>query len=147
MPSKAPLVKAALLTVCQNLYAQPVQVAYGHPGTDLEDDIVSVAGARSTQELATLATTRPREETLEVDVVFSCFRGGGPESQQVATERAYALLGQLEDHLKTTDYTLSGTARLARVTSHDLVESDDPDLLALGRISEITAVVTVQVRI
>jgi len=54
---------------------------------------------------------------------------------------------QLEDYLKTTDYTLAGTARLARVTSHDLAESDDPDLLALGRIAEVTAVVTVQVRI
>ncbi len=147
MPSKVPLVKAALLTVCQSLYAQPIQVAYGHPGTDLEDDIVSIQGARSSQDIATLATTRPREETVDIDVVFSCFRGGGPEVQQVATERAYALLGLLEDYLKTTDYTLSGTARLARVTSHDLMESDDPDLLALGRISEVTAVVTAQVRI
>lgn len=147
MGSAAPAVKAALYARCQALYADPVQVCYGHPGTDQEDDIVSVAGARSTQDVATMTPNRPREESLDVDVVFSVYRGGGPESQQVATERAYALLALLEDYLKTTDYTLAGTVRLARVTSHVLAESDDPDVLAQGRVSEITATVTCQVRI
>ncbi len=147
MASKAPAVKAALFAVCQSLYAAPIQVAYGHPGTDLESDIVSVGSVRATQEIATMSTQRNREETVSVDVIYSCFSGGGPEVQQTVTERAYALCALLENYLQTTDYTLSGTARLARVTGADLFESEDADLLALGRLSELTATVQVQVRI
>lgn len=147
MGSQAPDVKAALLTACQSLYSAPVQVCYGHPGIDIEDDIVSVANARSTQDLATMGTTRRREETIAVDVIFSCFRGGGPEIQQTVTERAYELLGLLEDYLQGSGYTLSGAVRLARITSHELSESEDPEILAMGRVSEIAAVVTAVVRI
>jgi len=114
---------------------------------DLESDIVCVAGVSSQQDVATMSPQRNREETILVDVVFSCFAGGGPEVQQTVTERAYALCALLENYLQTTDYTLSGTARLARVTAATLVESEDPDLLALGRLSEITATVTVVTRI
>jgi hypothetical protein len=145
--SKAPAVKAALFALCQTLYPAPIQVSYGHPGTDLESDIVSVAAVRATQEVATMSPQRNREETISVDVVFSCFAGGGPEVQQTVTERAYALCALLENYLQTTDYTLSGTARLARVTGADLYESDDAELLALGRLSELTATVHVEVRI
>lgn len=147
MGSKAPTVKAALFAQLGSLYSSPVQVCFGHPGTYLADDIVSVAGVRSRQDVSTMSPQRTREEELDVDVVFSSYRGGGPEVQQVVTERAYALLALLEDYLKTTDYTLGGTVRLARVTSHDLAESDDPDVLAAGRVAEITATVTCQVRI
>ena len=139
--------KAALYALCQTLYPAPIQVAYGHPGTDLESDIVSVGAVRATQEIATMSPQRNREETLTVDVIFSCFTGGGTESQQTVTERAYALCALLENYLQTTDYTLSGTARLARVTGADLYESDDAELLALGRLSELTATVHVEVRI
>jgi len=147
MASKAPAVKAALFTLCQTLYPVPIQVAYGHPGTDLESDIVSVGSVRATQEIATMSTMRNREELITVDVIFSCFAGGGTEVQQTVTERCYTLCALLENYLQTTDYTLAGTARLARVTGADLIESDDPDLLALGRLSELTATVEVQVRI
>jgi len=145
--SKAPAVKAALFALCQTLYPAPIQVAYGHPGTDLESDIVSVGSVRATQKIATMSPQRNREETISVDVVFSSFAGGGPEVQQTVTERAYALCALLENYLQTTDYTLSGTARLARVTGADLYESDDAELLALGRLSELTATVHVEVRI
>ncbi len=147
MPSKAPAAKAAVYAACASLFSDPVQVVYGHPGTNQEDDIVAVRGVRSLQDVATMGTGRAREETLEIEVVFSCYRGGGEEAQQVATERAYALLGLLEDHLQTTDYTLGGVVRLARVTESTLAESDDPDVLAMGRVAEIAATVTCQVRI
>jgi len=147
MSSKAPAVKAALFTLCQTLYPVPIQVAYGHPGTDLESDIVSVGAVRAIQEIATMSTMRNREETVTVDVIFSCFAGGGAETQQTVTERCYSLCALLENYLQATDYTLAGTARLARVTGAELIESDDPDLLSLGRLSELTATVEVQVRI
>lgn len=147
MSSRAPLVKAALFAACQSLYAAPVQVSYGHPGTDVEADVVSVAGVRSAQDVATMTTSRTREETLTLDVIFSSYVGGGPESQQTATERAYALLALLENYLQTTDYTLGGTCRLARMIDHTLAEPDDPDVLAAGRVAEITAQIQASVRI
>ena len=147
MGSSAPRVKLALLAELEALYAAPVQVVYGPPGPDQEDDIVCVGNARSNQDLATMSPQRRREETLDVDVIVSCYRGGGTESQQSVTERAYALLADLEDHLQGAGYDLGGVVRLARVTSHELVEAADPDVLAKGRVSEITAVVTCHVRI
>lgn len=147
MGSSAPLVKAALLADLQALYTAPVQVVYGPPGPDQEDDIVCVGNARSNQDLATMSPQRKREETVDVDIIVSCYRGGGTESQRPVTERAYALLALLENHLQGTGYDLSGAVRLARVTSHELVEAADPDVLAKGRVSEITAVVTCHVRI
>lgn len=147
MGSTAPRVKVALLAELQSLYTAPVQVVYGPPGTDQEDDIVCVGNARSTQDLATMSPQRRREETLDVDVIVSCFRGGGIESQQPVTERAYELLAELEDHLQGAGYDLGGTVRLARVTSHELVEAADPEILVKGRVSEITATVTCHVRI
>lgn len=147
MGSTAPQVKLALLAELEALYSAPVQVVYGPPGPDQEDDIVCVGNARSSQDLATMSPQRRREETLDIDVIVSCYRGGGIESQQPVTERAYALLADLEDHLQGAGYDLGGVVRLARVTSHELVEAADPDVLAKGRVSEITATVTCHVRI
>lgn len=147
MGSTAPQIKLALLAELDALYSAPVQVVYGPPGPEQEDDIVCVGNARSSQELATMSPQRRREETVDVDVIVSCYRGGGTESQQPVTERAYALLADLEDHLQGAGYDLGGAVRLARVTSHELVEAAEPDVLAKGRVSEITATVTCHVRI
>lgn len=147
MTSAAPTIKAALVAELQALYAAPVVVSYGHPGADVEDDMVAVMDIRSTQEVATLSPMRKREETLDVDVVISCFRGGGPEAQQVATERAYALLALLESWVQGDGYTIGGTVRLGLLSRYDLAEATDPDILALGRVAEITATLTCSVRI
>ena len=73
MGSTAPQVKLALLAELEALYAAPVQVVYGPPGPDQ-------GNARSNQALATMSPQRRREETLDVDVIVSCYRGGGTES-------------------------------------------------------------------
>lgn len=145
--SAAPRFKAALFTVCQGLYAAPVQVAYGHPGMTQEDDIVSIGATTSVQEVATYSTNRSREEMVTCDVTISCFRGGGPEMEQVCEERAYALLGQLEDYLRLTDITLGGVVRWCMVSSIDCDGATDPDVLSLGRCIDLTATITAHVRI
>jgi hypothetical protein len=69
------------------------------------------------------------------------------------TEAAYTILGSIEDYLQhsgnasSTQITLGGVVREARVTSHELAETADPDDLALGRLAEITATVTAHARI
>jgi hypothetical protein len=105
----------------------------------------------SDQEIATMSTNRTREETLTVEVIFSCWGGGS--DQRTVTERAYTLLALLENYLQnpgvgpSTQITLGGVVRNARVMGHELAETEDPDDMALGRLAEITATVTARVRI
>jgi hypothetical protein len=147
MSDAAPRFKAALYTVCQSLFPDPVQVAYGHPGLDQQDDIVSIGRTTSTQEQLTFGTTRSREETVTCEITFSCYRGGGPEMEQVVTERAFSLLGQLEDYLRATDITLGGVCRFALLTSTECDGVSDPDILQQGRLIEVIATITGYVRL
>lgn len=151
MSSAAPAFKAALFTACQTLYPVPALVTYGHPGNASANDMIALMNVTSEQEVGPLSPQRRREETLTCDVVISCWRGGA--DQQTVTEAAYALLASLEDYLQdtgvtaSTQITLGGAVRDARVTSHELAETEDPDDMALGRLAEITATVTARVRI
>ena len=151
MSSAAPAFKAALFTACQGLFPSPALVTYGHSGTQSADDMIALMDMTSEQEVGPLSPQRRREETLTIEVVFSCWGGG--VDQQTITTRAYALLALLEDYLQnsgvsaSTQINLGGVVRDCRVTSHVLVETDDPDDLALGRLAEITATVTARVRI
>ena len=143
----APRFKAALYTVCQSLYAEPIQVAYGHPGLTQEDDIVSLGRTTSTQEVATFGTSRSREQVLTCEVTFSCYRGGGAEMEQVVEERAFELLGQLETYIRTTDITLGGVVRWCLLSDTDCLGATDPDVLASGRCVDVTATFTAHVRL
>lgn len=147
MPSSAPAAKAALFTLCKQMFPQ-CQVTYGHPGPNQRDDIVSIGDIASQQSVATMnAQARPREENLAITVIVSCYRGGGPEVQQTVTERAYELCALLETELQTTSPTLSGTVRAARVTAHTAIESWDQATIEKGRVCEINMTVTCQARI
>ncbi len=131
--------KAALYAACQSLYAAPVQVAFGHPGLALEDDIVSVGRVWSSQEAATMGTGRSREEELWCDVTFSSYRGGGPEAEVIASDAAFALLGELETYCRLTDTTLGGVMRWTTLLDLSCEGSTDPEVLATGRVVEIVA--------
>ncbi len=79
--------KGGLYAVCQALYAAPVQVVFGRPGTDLEDDIVAIGDTRA--DLVHSGQVEQRRE--EITVTFSSYRGGGEEAQQTVTDRVYAM--------------------------------------------------------
>jgi hypothetical protein len=145
MPSAAPAAKAALVAMLRTaLAAESVQVTYGHPGLTVVEDLVAVMGVSCEQAPGPMrAGPRPRDETLRLTVVISCYRGG--DQQEAASDRAFALLGLAEDALMS-DPTLSGTVRWAQLESYDLAEADDPDLMAAGRIAEISAVVRAEAR-
>ena len=133
-------VKTALVTILQGLFTDPVYVSYGHPGTIRMDDMVAVMDARSAQEWAGMGTSRPRDEAVTAQVVFSVFRN---DAQSVVTARAFAMLALLEDSIRTDPTLAVANARNAQITSIELTE----DAMPAGRVSELAVTVAVMVRI
>lgn len=146
--SAAPAVKAALFAMLNTAYAaEAVRVTYGHPGRPDDADIVAAMDVWGEQEWAAMrAGGATREESLLLSVALSCYVGGGPEAQQPATERAYALLAILETALRA-DPTLGGTVRSAGLLSHEMVEATSPEVLTRGRVTDISAIVRAVTRI
>ena len=71
--SAIPTVKAALVTQLGALFPS-AQVTYGQPLKALRDDIVAVMDSRDTPVPDGIG--RQRRSTIDIDVVFSVFRGG-----------------------------------------------------------------------
>jgi hypothetical protein len=142
--------KAALVDAMIALVAgQDVLVTFGHPGVDVANwrDIVSFADTVSQQSVATMGTNRSREETLTQKVWVSCERPGDQDQERVASDAAYALLGLLEHYVRQTDTTLGGVVRQCFLTSHTATGETDPKFLNYGRLIEIEAEFTAQVRV
>ena len=146
--STVPAVKAAVFTMLTTACTgDDVLVCWGDPDY-LADDIVAVQGATATATVATMGSNRSREERWTLFVTVSCYRGGGAEVQQLVTERAYTLFGQVEAALRA-DPTATGTARQVIVAGHEMVESIsvDESTASMGRVCEIVARLEVQARI
>lgn len=144
----APTLRNNLITLCETLWAsEPVHVSNGHPGPVQIDDIVAIMGVTAEQEPATYGTSRGREETLTVTVMFSIYRAGGADMEKVAADRAYELLGELEEYVRVTDTTVGGAVRECFLTSHRSDGSTDPQVIASGRLYEIEAVFTAKARV
>jgi hypothetical protein len=142
--------KAALADQMTALVAgQDVLVTFGHPGDELGnwDDVVSFADTGAEQVSGPMGTNRSREETLRQTVWVSIFRPGGADQERVASDRAYELLGLLEHHVRFTDTTLGGVVRQCFLTGHTSTGQTDPGELASGRLIEIEATFTAQVRV
>lgn len=146
--SSAPTVKAALATLVANAVGGSVLVCYGHPGYGMQpDDIVSVGDVDATTTVGPMSTARRRDETLEISLVLSCFRAGGIEAQVPVTERAYGLLSAIYEALRV-DPTVGGTCRGdAQIVAHTMREADAPEILDMGRVTEIVATVRATARI
>lgn len=143
--SAIPGVKAYLVSTVLPALFPSAQIIYGPPGGWLSEIVASVGNAivESTQNV--MGTRRPRREDAELDVVLSVFQAGGPEAQQVATELAFALLGDFADYFRTAgNEALGGACDNAFVSAYSLDESDDPDVLEKGRSAAITTTLTVQ---
>lgn len=124
-----------------------VLVSFGHPGTLDPDDIVSFARVSETQDFATVSTNRTRNEIITLEVEISCYRAGGPEVEQVASDRAYELLRMIETQVRVTDTTVGGTVWWCFLASHDSTGSTDPARIETGRNIDITAVFEGRARI
>lgn len=150
--SFAEMYKEAFYTRAVTLFAADpqVQVAFGHPGTSMSDDIVAFMGVTTDQVEATMATNRSREETLSLTVIISCYAAGNTDGDLTPSKRAFSLLGSLENYVRTTDTTLGLAANGLRqcfLTSISTSAATDEAYLAAGRLVEIIAVFTAQARI
>jgi hypothetical protein len=127
--------------------AENVQVCFGQPGTFEDVDIIRIGRISSTQDPATLGTNRARETSLELEVTISVYRGGGPEQEQVCSDRAYELLRILADQVHHTDTTLGGAVRWCFLTADESDGATDPEQIANGRTIAIIATFTAAARI
>lgn len=147
MASPVLAVKAALKDVLASLYPN-ADTSYGEPGQVQTNDVVFAGNASVNVTQPTMGgAKRSREHEIQLDVVFSCFRWGGAEVQQDASEAALALMTQLDDYLRTRgNETLSGACRDCWVSSYELDENPDDSESGEGRRADVTATVTVYVR-
>lgn len=112
------LCKEVIFTPDNNPDVIPLTL-FGAPGTERPDDIVAFTAVRSNQETQPLATTHPREESIELDGIISVFRGGGQEAEQQSAEAAYGYLSQIEEYARSVDPTISGLVRWCLLDSHE----------------------------
>lgn len=112
--SAQPGAKAQLLTTLQAQDAlSGVQITYGHPGKNLKDEIIMLGNMKGQQDTVGLGGGH-RHETTQLDVIVEVVHKGW--TQQQVTERAYVLMGHVEDAIRA-DQTLSGVANIdAQVT-------------------------------
>ena len=124
-----------------------VYVVFGQPSTYAPADIVAFGRLTSGQNPATLGTPRSREETLTLEVMISCFVGGGEEAELAASERVYELLRMIERHVRMTDTTVGGTVRHCFLTSHESDGMTPEDLIEQGRVIDVIATFTAAARV
>lgn len=142
--------KDAFVAIAETIWVpatSAVLVSFGHPGQSQPDDIVGFLDVRTEQDFATLGTARERNEIIQLDVLVSCYRGGGPEAEKVASDRAYELLGLLEASVRTTNITVGGTVMECWLISTDSSGRTDPNEIANGRTIEVTATFQARARI
>lgn len=133
-----------------------VLITYGHPGAERADDIVFFGPVRVVQVPGPMSRTqRLRDETIELDVTISSYRGGGWEAELEADEGAAGLLQTLEYYVRQTNTELkpvgggNGAVRwcfLDRWEAQPFTVVDDARI-AVGRNVTIEATFTASVRI
>lgn len=124
-----------------------VQVTLGTPFPQESADLIGVGRVESQLEFATMGPQRSRDEALTVEVLISVFRPGGQEQEQIASDRAYALLGAIERHLRMVDPTVGGLVRRCLLASHQMDSDPFDDGTGMGRVVEVLATFAAQARI
>ena len=148
--TNAPAFKAAFKTAIESVVdTSTVLVSYGHPGPGFDnwDDWVSVAALRAAQESGPLGTSRPRNEDIALTVWIGCYRAGGPEAEQEASDAAYAILQAIDHYTRQTDTTVGGTVWWCFLATHESNGVTPDELLEHGRTIEIEATFTARARI
>lgn len=123
---------------------QYVSVTFGTPSTLDPDDVVSFMGVTSEQNVATIGN-RGRDEILTLEVQISCMTGG--DDEQGVQDRAYQLLGIIEEYARKKDPTIGGTVMWCFLSGHESAGFTDPADIAKGRAADILARFTAQARI
>jgi hypothetical protein len=111
--STIPALKLALQTqLAGRVNLAGVQISYGFPGPEPEVEYIWLADVKGQQHLATIGT-RARDETYTLTVLIKS-QNMDPADQRTATERAFALMAELEAQLRT-DPTVNGSVQVAQI--------------------------------
>jgi hypothetical protein len=87
-----------------------VLVCLGHPGKQQPDDIVMVGDVTADFSNGPMGPRRNREIEVLLEGVVSVYRKGGRSAEEVASDRAFGLLGTAEEYFRG-DGTTVGNAR------------------------------------
>lgn len=110
--SSIPSVKATLVSRLQaRAGLAGVQVAYGWPKGAIQKELVLVGGTKGAQAWGPFGK-RSKDEEYDLQVAVSVVFADGV--QQAATERAFVIVGEIEQELRN-DPTVGGIVRLAAV--------------------------------
>ena len=147
--STVPAVKAALLSRIDSATDAATTVSWGVPRGDKQRDWVMIGKALTEQSPAAVGQQR-REERYTVTVTVTVVRAD-VETPQSVSERAHAIVGQIEDNVRS-DATLGGVANLihAQVTKtdpDDVLLVDDAGQPTGRRMTEVIVHVTCLARI
>lgn len=136
--------KAALFSALPGVaaLAAPVLITYGLPGKYQPDDILAILDSDGDSVHATIGSPRSREETIRQTFTASCYRGG--DSQQLATERAFALMDAVVEWCRNTDPTVGGTVRSMLP---DVTWALEESVEEQGRVADLTFTLTFNARI
>ena len=140
--TQAAAFKSAMIAAAHTLWDgsdTAVDIVNGHPGVTQVDDIVSFGEVTAEQEPGVIGPRRQRRETLTLEVVFSIYRAGGRDMEQVAFDRAYALLGELERHVRVTDTSLGGVVEHCFLIGHASDGATEPGVISKGRLTTLVA--------
>jgi hypothetical protein len=136
----------ALLDVRAGIVGPPlVAVATGDLAADTPPEAIILAGAAGPRENVGLRGPQGISQDQNVTVrgaIWIVKPGQGESIIKAARDRAYALLGELEQQLKSTP-TVSGTCQYATVTG-DILEQGLNDA---GRWAQITWEITYRARL
>lgn len=151
MASALAAVHAGVLAALHSLYDTDtgVQVIDGSRGPFTRADVVSLADIDADLDVGPLSPARATDEVFTVTVVISCFRAGADDAQAAATTRAAALWSLLFEYFRTSGQETLGvsTRTLGRLVHAEMRKSDDPEVVAKGRSTTVTATIHVTSRV
>lgn len=131
--STIPALKAALLALlAARANLSGVQVVWGAPLPNPGREFIALAGTEGEQQTAAIGRLR-REEEYRLTIYCSTLREG--QNQQACTERAFALVAEVEDAVRA-DPSIGGVVRTALVDGPFTLEEGATD-------SHRTALVTI----
>lgn len=153
--STAPAFTKALVAAMKSRLPA-VDVFHGWPDADSENEVIYTDGLRLNQESAAQSrVTRPRNEDYVLDVVIEVAAPAGTTEE--ASDRAWELVGELEDELRNADNPGAGVGLGVDGVWHCEVRTveeepgflKDPEnpAMTIGRACRLTVGVGVKARI
>lgn len=124
-----------------------VQVIFGAPISVHDNDFIAFLDLDTDQDPASFGSNRSRDEVLELDLLFSCFRPGGQDAELEAHNRIYELVGLVERWARMTNTTISSSVRecfLVRTRSNGFTPKE---MARKGRNLQLVATFQAKARI